>query len=65
MKKSSLKAKSLFGQSKTVRKKVCNKRIMIASVYLKDNQLDKVDRIKKKYGVTVSHILRTLIDSLE
>lgn len=65
MKKPSLKAKSLFGQFKTVGNKVCRKRYNITSVYLHDKQLDKVDKIKKKYSVSFGYIIRTLIDSLE
>jgi hypothetical protein len=61
MKKSSLKAKSLFGQSKTVR----NRRNKLTAVSLHTKQVDKLIKIKKKYGVTVSYIVRTLIDSLE
>lgn len=61
MKKPSLKAKSLFGQSKTLH----NKQNKFTGITLHTKQVDKLIRIKKKYGVTVSHILRTLIDSLE
>lgn len=53
-----VKAQSLF------KKKVIKKQ-NIRSVHLRDEQLKKLARIKRKYGVSVSHILRTLIDTLE
>lgn len=42
-----------------------NKKQNIRSVHLHNEQLAKLARIKKKYNVSVSHILRTLIDTLE
>jgi hypothetical protein len=56
-----LKAQSLFAK----KNKDCIQKQNIRSVHLRDEQLRKLARIKKKYGVSVSHILRTLVDTLE
>lgn len=58
MKIKKIKSQSLF-------KKNPVKKQNIRSVHLRDEQLKKLARIKRKYGVSVSHILRTLIDTLE
>jgi uncharacterized protein YaeQ len=57
-----IKAQNLF--VKNVSKK-CIQKQNIRSVHLHDEQLEKLDKIKKKYNVSVSHILRTLVDTLE
>ena len=56
-----IKTQSLFKKNTNV----CIKKQNIRSVHLRDEQLKKLARIKRKYGVSVSHILRTLIDTLE
>jgi hypothetical protein len=57
-----LKAQSLFAKKIS---KNCIQKQNIRSVHLRDEQLKKLARIKKKYNVSVSYILRTLVDALD
>jgi uncharacterized protein YaeQ len=57
-----IKAQNLFVKNAS---KKCIQKQNIRSVHLRDEQLEKLDKIKNKYGVSASHILRTLVDILE